>query len=356
MLVLFVIDHLRSLMSIDTSKWPIGTIEIKTRNPGVFKAVTICDPHLCAHSPAVYKEDYWTIAKETMAKIFRFAVKEECDVILWAGDIFHLKTPIRNPLWFMTEVVQMLRDVREQGVKHLGIAGNHDVKYGSVSEGLRGQPLEVLYAAGVYSLLDKEEWLFDTGTKKIRVAGGSYLHGSAEHVREKKKQGADYLITLGHFWFGRQSGEFFGEQIFGPDYLHSGETDIYVIGHHHEDQGVPEVGGKLYFAHGSSTRTGAHKHDIERRPAAGFISITDEGVSHKVVRPKVPAVEDVMDLEKREIVMAEKKKIDDFIRIFSQSSIDASDPKKMLDTLALNLDQKVKDRVLEYLDQAEQEA
>ena len=73
-------------MSIDTSKWPIGTIEIETRDPGVFKAVTICDPHFSAHSPAVYKEDYWTIVKETMAKIFRFAVKEE--FLVFDVDIF----------------------------------------------------------------------------------------------------------------------------------------------------------------------------------------------------------------------------------------------------------------------------
>jgi len=327
-----------------------------TRNEGVFKAITICDPHFTAHSPPVYKEDYWTIVKETMEKVFRFAVKEECDAILWAGDIFHLKTAMRNPLWFMTEVVTMFREVQEQGVRHIGIAGNHDVKYGSVAEGLKGQPLEVMIASGLYSLLDWEEWVFATGTQTIRIAGGSYLHGSAQHVRDKKKKDADVLITLGHFWFGRQSGEFFGEQIFGPDYLDSGEADVYVIGHHHEDQGVPEVGGKLYFAHGSPTRTGAHKHDIERRPAVGFITIDEEGVHHKIIRPKVPTVDECMDLEKRKIVLAEKEKIDEFVRIFSESSIDANDPKKMLDIIDPKMPRQVRDKVIEYLDAADQEA
>jgi len=343
-------------MSIDVTKWPLGTIERKTRTEGIFKVVTICDPHLCAHSPPVYKEDYWTIVRETMMQVFKFAIKEKCDAILWAGDIFHLKTAMRNPMWFMADVIQMLRNTSEQGVKHLGIAGNHDVKYGSVSQGLTGQPLEVLYAAGVYSLLDKEEWLFDTGTKTIRVAGGSYLHGDAEHVRLKKKQGADYLVVLGHFWFGRQSGEFFGERIYGPDFLHSGEADVYVIGHHHEDQGVPEVGGKLYFAHGSPSRTGAHKHDIKRRPAVGLLEIDNNGIHHKIIRPKVPTVEECMDLEKRKVVMAEKEKIDEFLKIFSESSIEANDPRKVLDKLDPNMTQQVKDKVIEYLDAAEQTA
>lgn len=343
-------------MTIDTSEWPLGTIEMETRTPGEFRALTICDPHFSAHNPSAYKEDYWPIVRRTMDKLFQFALKERCDAILWAGDIFHLKTAARNPMWFMADVIQMMRDVSEQGVRHLGIAGNHDVKYGSVSEGLKGQPLDVLYAAGVYSLLDKEEWLFDTGTKKIRIAGGSYLHGSAKHVRLKGKKGADYLVTLGHFWFASQSGEFYGEAIYGPDFLHEGETDVYVIGHHHEDQGIQEVGNKYYFVHGSSTRTGAHKHDLNRRPAAGYLCISDEGIKHNILRPKMPEIADVMDLDKREVVMAEKEKIDEFIRIFSQSSIDANDPKAMLDTIDPNMEGQVKEKVIEYLDQAEAEA
>jgi len=334
----------------------MNTLHINTRKDGVFKAITICDPHMSAHSPEVYKEDYWEILKDTLEKVFRFADKQECDAILWAGDLFHLKTAARNPLWFMTEVVTMFREMQEKGVRHIGIAGNHDVKYGSVAQGLKGQPLEFLIASGMYQLLDWDEAVFATGSKTIRIAGGSYLHGQASHVRDKKKQGADVLITLGHFWFGRQSGEFFGEQIFGPDFLHSGEADIYVIGHHHEDQGIPNMGGKLYFAHGTPSRTGAHKHDIERKLAVGFIEIDDEGIHHKIIRPKVPTVDECMDLEKREIMMAEKQKIDDFLLVFSQSSIDASDPKKMLETLDPNMSKQVKEKVIEYLDSAEQTA
>jgi len=153
-----------------------------------------------------------------------------------------------------------------------------------------------------------------------------------------------------------QSGEFFGEKIYGPDYLSQGEADVYVIGHHHEDQGIQDVGGKLYFAHGSPSRTGAHKHDIERRPAVGLLTIDVHGLHHKIVRPKVPTADECMDLEKRKVVMAEQEKIDEFIKIFSESSIDASDPRKMLDTLDPNMTQQVKEKVIEYLDVAEQEA
>lgn len=343
-------------MTIDTSDWPERTIELKTRTPGHFRAVTICDPHFSAHNPPVYKQDYWPIVLQTMLKIFKFAHENKCDAILWAGDIFHLKTAIRNPLWFLTEVISLFRHASEQDIIHLGIAGNHDVKYGSLAEGLEGQPLHVLSTAGYYNLLDRTEYLFDTGSKTIRVAGASFLHGSAKPLLAKKRQGADYLVTLGHFWFGSQSGEFFGEVIYGPDYLDAGETDIYVIGHHHEDQGIQEVGKKVYFAHGSPTRTGAHKHDLERRPAAGFMDISDSGIEHSIIRPKMPKIDDIMDLETRKVVMAEKEKIEEFVKLFSESGMDASDPRKILDTIDPNMDAQLKSRVLEYLDAAEAEA
>jgi len=352
-------------MTIDTSNWPLNTIEIETRTPGHFRAVTICDPHFSAHNPPVYKQDYWPIVLDTMLKIFKFAHEKECDAILWAGDIFHLKTAIRNPLWFLTEVIGLFRDASEKGILHLGIAGNHDVKYGSLAEGLEGQPLHVLATAGCYNLLDKNEYLFEIRnedvldtkkTTKVRVAGASFLHGSAKPLLAKKKQGADYLVTLGHFWFGSQSGEFFGEVIYGPDYLDAGETDVYVIGHHHEDQGIQEVGKKVYFAHGSPSRTGAHKHDLERRPAAGFLDISAAGIEHSILRPKMPEIADVMDLETRKVVMAEKEKIEEFVKLFSESGMDAGDPRKILDSIDPNMDAQLKSRVLDYLDAAEAEA
>lgn len=340
-------------MKIDTLHWPGPDLDYdKTRTPGLFRAIALCDPHLSAYSPPVFKTDYWQLTKETLEKVLKFALEQNVDAILWAGDIFHLKSAQRNPTWFLTEVLQIFTQIEKHGIVNLGIAGNHDVKFGTVEAGLWGQPLDLLIKAGVYHLLDQNEVTFQiTRHHQVRIAGASYFHGHAHTARDKKKRGAQSLITLGHFWFGPQSGEFFGEPIFGPDYLHAGETDLYVIGHHHEDQGLQQVGGKQYLSPGSMSRTGAHKHDLERRPAASLIEVSEKGIEVKILRPKVPLAEEVMDLEKREQVQQEQHEMNAFISAMSAVKIATTDPKAVLDEL--NPSTEVRTRVLEYLARAE---
>ena len=62
-----------------------------------------------------------------------------------------------------------------------------------------------------------------------------------------------------------------------------------------------------------------------------------------------------MDLEKRKVVMEEKEKIDEFVRVFSQSTIDAGDPRSILDSMEGLEGTKVREKVIEYLDAAEAE-
>lgn len=335
-------------MTIDTSTWPLPDRIIGTKKPGWAKFVAINDPHFCAHNPAVYKTDYWTLTKESLRKVFKFAKDQDADAILWSGDLFHLKAASRNPLWFISEILDLMR---EPQIPMIGIAGNHDIKFGSIEEGLEGQALDILIKAGVYHLLDRQEVVFDAGNHTTRVAGGSYRHAKAEYVRAKQKKGANRLITLGHFWYGPQSGEFFGEPIYGPDYLDTGETDLYIIGHHHEDQGVQTHGSKQYASVGSLSRTGSHKNDLERRPAALFVETTEQGITTKIVRPRVPAADEIMDLEKRAQVMQEKEEIQEFLTALNTAKLTTTDPRKILEELKPT--DKVRERVLKYLSDAE---
>ena len=271
---------------MDTTNWPLNTRVHKTKDENVLKVIGIFDPHMSWHNPPVYKVDYWANLKETLRTVFRFAKSNQVDAILFAGDLFHLKTASRNPLSFMAEVINLFREPQLDNIIVAGIAGNHDVLFGNIEKGFDGQPISLLEAAGVYQLLDKEELLFTMNGHSVRIAGESYRHAQAVGCRDKKKKGADRLISVGHFWFGQQSGEFFGEPIYGPDFLGSGEPDIYMIGHHHEDQGIREIAGKHYDSHGSLSRTGSHANDLERRPAASYMEVSPAGIKTQLLRPK----------------------------------------------------------------------
>lgn len=325
--------------------------EVKGQSSDEVRLIFMTDPHFSAFNPPSWKQgtSYIDELEETVKQVFEFAKKNEVDAIVWGGDFFNLKSASRNPLWFMARVLSFFR---KSNLLHIGIAGNHDIKYGSI-EGMPGQPLELLTATQTIHLLDEGSWLFQTTDFSVRVAGCSYEHSQSKPVRELKKEGATYLVGVGHFWFGKVTGEFFGEPVHGPDTLEKSEVDVYMIGHHHDDQGVQVINGKTYVVAGSITRTGAHKQDLIRRPAAVYVVITKEGVDAKVLRPRVKPLDQLIDMVTREQMMEESKAIDEFIQSLSGASLQASDPMKVVDELGL--DQQVKECVIRYLEAAEAE-
>lgn len=324
----------------------------RTKDPKAFKAIAINDPHFAASSPPAFKTSYLEHLESNLDQVFRKAIEWDVDAILWAGDMFHLKEPRHNPLWLIARVAGKLANVATVGnLLNLGIGGNHDYKHGSLAGGLKGSPLEILTEAQQLTLLDDHEFVFQTEDTTVRVAGGSYHHGQAQHVRDKKKDGAEHLITLGHFWLGTQTGEFFGEALYGFDFFKESESDIIVVGHHHEDKGVMEAHGKLFVSQGSISITGAHPHDLKRRPAAVYIEITGKERTTKLLRPKMQPIEELIDLERHEQIKKERKDVQDFIETLAKAELKTADPNEILAEIAPT--EEIKRRAHEYIELAE---
>jgi DNA repair exonuclease SbcCD nuclease subunit len=324
--------------------------ERRARNQAGPRGIAVADAHMAAHSPPSYKIDYFEHTMRTLDQVISYAIKEEVDYFLWAGDQFHLKSTQNNPAWFLSAIFERVRRLWDAGIWNGCIGGNHDLRLGSL-EGLKGQALELMTSSGMMRLLDTEELRIRFGEKTLRITGASYKHGLAEECRDKKKDGDDFLISVGHFWFGQSSGEFFGEPMFGPDYLGQGEPDLYVIGHHHDDQGIVTMDGKTYCVPGSINRTGAHQGDIDRRPAASLISLTDAGFQVKVLRPKVATVDEYLDLAKRAEIKAEDKEMESLVETLRTTSVVSTDPGQVLDQLDVAVE--VRNKAREYLTTAE---
>jgi len=318
---------------------------IGTACPVRISIIGICDPHFSAHNPSAWKVDYLEETLKTLEQVFLYAQKEHVDAIVWAGDIFHLKSPTRNPLWFVTSLIKILR---KAGCPHYTIAGNHDLKWGSL-EGLEGQPLELLIESGAMSLLDTESVLFSNQETSLEIAGKSYEHGNA--VEPVFSSQAQWKLAVGHYWFGKNTGTMFGEPVFGPEYLEKWAANVFLIGHHHEDQGIVEKTGKYYCSQGSMSRTGAHKQDLTRKPAAVWMTFTKASFEGKVLRPKVRAMEQLIDIRQREQIKKEEEEIEKFIETLKDNEMMGLDPKKILEEM--NLDKEIKERVQRYLEEAE---
>lgn len=326
---------------------PFSTSMIKAKDPSTIRLLGVCDSHFSPSTPPSYKIEYWDQCKDFLRQIRTFSQKNAIDAVVWGGDMLHLKTPTRNPLWFISELAEELLSF---GIPHIGIAGNHDLKFGSI-QGLKGQPIEVLVKTGILTLLDYGDQVFEGAGFTLRVAGESYNHGQAEGTRAKKKEGSDFLLGVGHFWFGISTGEFFGEPMYGPDYLGLGEPDAYLIGHHHDDQGIQVIGSKTYIVPGAMGRTGAHHGDMDRKIAASYIKVTKEGITGNILRPKFIASAEALDLEKREVAMKEEKELTEFVESLNETDLASGEPSDLLDTMDVALE--VKTRAKAYLEKAD---
>lgn len=315
--------------------------------------VTVMDLHLSPVTPASRKDDFFLSTIDALDQAIRFAVRTKALGMLFAGDIFHLKTSSRNPSWFLRAATLKFKEAQKQGLLILVVAGNHDLTFGSLVS-FENQPIGVLAAGEALHLLDDSSVLFEANGFKVRVAGASYAHAQASPVRDLKKDGADFLVGVGHFWFGQATGEFFGEPVYGPDYFVNSEVDAFVIGHHHADQGIPVIGGKTYFVHGSINRVGAHAGDLSRRPAVGLLEVTKEGIKGQVARLKVPDAKDIFDEDKQKAIVEEKKELNEFMNLISNQVVTGVDVDAILGGLALT--PEIRARVDVYLTAAEAEA
>lgn len=321
---------------------------LAAKDSSTVRLIGFCDPHLSAINPSAWKVDYREVLQNTIRQVFRFGQSINVDAYLWAGDIFHRKSPAQNPLWFIKWAMDLLE---EGGAPHLGIAGNHDLKFGSL-KGLPGQPLELLAKAGFYHLLDDHVVRIQADSFDVQVAGLSYRHGEISGIESLEKR-ATWMVILLHCWFGPATGEFFGERMWGPEVLAKFAPDVFMIGHHHADQGVLEYEGKFFCSQGSITRVGAHAQDLQRRPAAVLLEFCkDQIIVPQIIRPRVPDAADCLDLEVRERIVEEKKQMNEFVQALNGVEFKAADPKEIL-AQETDIAAPVRERVEKYLSAAE---
>ena len=321
----------------------------------MIRLVTICDPHLSAHNPAAWRAPYEETMDLALAGIYAQLEQMEArvDAVLIAGDFFHLKAASRNPLGFVTRVARRLKAF---DCPVYGIAGNHDLRTGSIENGLVGQPLEALEEMGaVYLLDDNRRWVPDLdagGSCGCWVEGASFDHGTADTFRDMVRSDRRRVVRLGHFGFSpKGSGDLFGEKVYGPEEL--GDTfDVAVIGHHHWDQGIHEIDGRWYVAHGSMGWTSAHKADRDRAPQIGVIEIQALGSISAMAFPlRYPPFEELVDVEKRDMIAQETEQLAEFTAQLGERLLEAPAPEAVLEDLELEAD--VRERARAYLEGAE---
>jgi DNA repair exonuclease SbcCD nuclease subunit len=98
-------------------------------------------PSSCTDS---YEDDLFAL----LAEAATFAV--HCEAVIFAGDLFHLKPPVRTPHRL---ILRMMDAIQAFGIPAWIVPGNHDMLNDRIESIMEGQPLGVLIRSGILRLL-----------------------------------------------------------------------------------------------------------------------------------------------------------------------------------------------------------
>jgi len=315
-----------------------------------FRFLTRADCHLSDKPPVARIDDYKSAILDKVNQIYVLATEKTCDVILDAGDFFHVKAPTKNSHSLINEISRQhyLYDIPVYSV-----IGNHDVMYGN-TETIDKQPLGTLFNTNTFQYLQDKTFLKDG--KKVRVVGIDYQLDVDVSLQNRCVKGdEDVLIAVFH---GNVSDLplFPGEKFYSYKKLSELDPDIWVLGHIHKDQGIQKVNGKYFISVGAVSRGALTHDDIVRTPRVSYIEINIGdlvGISVEPIDLKVMPSKKVFDFDLKKKKQEENRKIESFVQnLITTTSQDPEDRLKEVIS-DLDLESEIKETIYHYLEMAE---
>lgn len=353
----------------------------------VTKFLTVGDVHLADKSPQSRVDDYRETVFGKLDMVRMAADKLFPAAVLFTGDIFHLEKPIRNSHSLVRALIDKLL---EFPCPCYCVPGNHDLRNDRMDT-LPEQPLGVVFSSGAMIQLTPEGELFhcfesgrigvgdpprvqvgettclietDPGPLfKIRVAGTDYSEmDPLPKCHAVKKGRADYLITVGHFYSGLEGCDYYGKPCISYHDMAETETDLWVMGHFHNDRGIQQVGGKYFVGLGSLTRGALDDDNLARNVKIGLVELEKEGgvirTTLKAIRLPVAPPEEIFDLVRHEEIKQEREAMDAFMQDLQENfdesqemGLDELNPMVMIEQL--NIEAPVRDEMLRRVREAE---
>lgn len=322
------------------------------------KFITFNDVHVSAINPASRIGNYEGDIFNKLDQIKKIGNAVGASFYVFAGDLFHLKAPMRNPHALNSKLIELFSSF--PGPIYT-TEGNHDLKYDSYDT-FGDQPLNVIYKSKV--LLKTRDTIQQFGDFRVRIR--SFPFQEEPELSEYPKAGKgdwDFSICLLHLYASRNGGLFFYHKLYSYEEISQLGDDIFVIGHYHIDQGIERMifdgRERIYINVGAISRGTLSEDDTNRSPKVGYITVEKNsgGCTFKcnTVTLKVKPISEVFDLEKKEEEKKRSKEIEEFVarlEVDSEEIIDGEDKVKG-EIQRLNLDRVVLDKVLYFLEEAD---
>lgn len=249
------------------------------------------DIHIADNPPSMRTDTYMEDILAKLSFATQKAAESDCDAIVLAGDVFHIKTPTRNSHRLVQRTGEVLTSA---GIPVLIVPGNHDLSNDRL-DSLGRQPL------GTLTKMEGIELLIGPHPT-LPIFGLPYLH---DWVGELPKWMERYRM-----WCKEKNSEDFGfrplmvthapifppgedppyEYIGGDDWARMMENGAVYSGHIHDPHGAYKVGGVWFCNMGAISRGSLHEKTLKRVPRVSIWDSERSNGSSRVSPQAFPEV------------------------------------------------------------------
>lgn len=266
------------------------------------KFISFSDVHISSVNPSSRVGSYQSDIMDKILQVGAAGKKLGVDFYLFAGDLFNLKAPMKNPHGLNRMLIEAFKSF---GAPVYGTEGNHDLRHDSYQE-FPDQPISVIYASGAIKQIRDE--VFKNGDLSVRIRSFPFVESPVISEMPRCPKDTDLSICVLHIYASPSGGMFRKNKIYKYDELCELGDDIFVLGHYHLDHGIVEenFGGKIvrFINVGALSRGTLTEENIERVPKVAYVEMPKRNgivsVVTKTIRLRVKPASEVFDLEARE--------------------------------------------------------
>lgn len=353
------------------------------------KILLVGDIHVSDKPPAMCTDSYTDDIIEMLRWVADYAVQIGADAVVWAGDIFHHKAPMKNSHALVLKMIRVVQYYIERGLDLQIVPGNHDIVNDRLESIHAQQPLGVLYAAGAKELHGWHEtlplygvpWQQDWTTNTSAALDRAFHSWRVDPWRFEKDTNAlsrsDCLVVT-------------HAPIYPPDLVAKGvpfdlvdtraladamgnEGCLY-YGHIHEDHGIFFDGGVSFANVGAISRGSLHEYNLERsikvalwsdgdydgadgldlgEPGGGKVTLLGVPGFFEIAVPHKPASE-VFRLEQAMENRAAELDLSQFLARVGSAQVDMSSVASIVAHIrTADAPENVKARAIEFLEAAD---
>lgn len=315
----------------------------------------IGDIHLSDRPPSSCFDSYQDDIFDLLAATMRIAKERQVRAIIWAGDVWHHKTPGRTA---HGTVIRLIDLVLSSGIKHYVVPGNHDLLNDRLASLKTTQPLGVVIASGAVELL--HGWMLPTTLDHDGVLDQVYgvpwlMRFDDDTVSEaladyREHYDGEHTLVVTHAPLYPPGLELPYENYPAHKWAEAmgGNGSVY-YGHVHEAAGIFTVNGVTFCNPGALSRGSLHEHNLTRKVSCAIWS-SDTGEFEIVEVPHKPA-DQVFKLAEAVAKKADKLSLDAFLTSVRETKVNIASIDTVIEHVrGMGLDDALERILLDLLD------